>query len=464
MAFNPNTRIMLHLGLGSFHRAHQAVYMQKLINSGDTRWALAGGHLRPDMIEIIDALQRQGEYTLETISPEGKHHYEVIHAIRHVVPYEPTLSGLIEIGAHAATGIISFTVTEAGYYLDDKNNLDLNFVDLKADIERVRAGQVGQTIYGALVTILRARIASGAGKVTLLNCDNLRHNGERFRAGFLQFIDWIGDSALSAWVQANTTCPNDMVDRITPRPTSDVKERVKAATGRDDEAALMGEDFIQWVVEDNFCAGRPAWEQVGVEMVDSVSAHEEAKIRILNASHSCIAWAGTLKGYQYIHEGTQDPAIRSLAYNYVTHDVIPCLSPSPIDLAQYRDVVLQRFGNEAIRDTNQRVAMDGFSKIPGYIVPTFRDALSRGLSIDSVAVLPALFLAFLQRWHKGQVSFEYQDQAMPVAVGHAICEAADPIQAFCADVSLWGSLANDERVVAAIRQATAQIRFLTHSS
>ncbi|AXF85320.1 Polyol:NADP oxidoreductase [Ephemeroptericola cinctiostellae] len=461
MTFNPTSRIMLHLGLGSFHRAHQAVYIQKLINSGDSSWVLAGGHLRPDMAEVIDALKNQGHYTLETISPSGEHQYEVIDAIRYVVPYEPSLAGLVEIGSHPATGIISFTVTEAGYYVDDKNNLDLSFSDLKADIDRVRAGEVGQTIYGALVTILRARINSGAGKVTLLNCDNLRHNGERFRTGFLQFIDYIGDAGLRAWVEANTTCPNDMVDRITPRPTAEVKARVKAATGRDDDAALMGEDFLQWVIEENFCAGRPAWENVGVEMVASVSAHEEAKIRILNATHSCIAWAGTLKGYQYIHEGTQDPAIHLMAYNYVTDDVIPCLSPSPIDLAKYRNVVLERFGNEAIRDTNQRVAMDGFSKIPGYIVPTFRDCIAREVSFDSVAVLPALFLAFLQRWDKGQVSFEYQDQAMNPVVGHAICQAADPVAAFCADVNLWGGLAGDEHIVSAIRRAMTSISFLT---
>jgi hypothetical protein len=160
-----------------------------------------------------------------------------------------------------------------------------------------------------------------------------------------------------------------MVDRITPRPPPDVAERVKAATGVDDAAPVMAESFIQWVVEDRFGAGRPAWERVGVEMVASVHAHEEAKIRILNASHSCIAWAGTLRGLSFIHEGVAVPAIRAMAWNYVTDDVIPCLDspahPAPIDLAAYRDSVLDRFGNAFVRDTNQRVAMDGFSKIPG---------------------------------------------------------------------------------------------------
>jgi D-arabinitol 4-dehydrogenase len=253
-----------------------------------------------------------------------------------------------------------------------------------------------------------------------------------------------------------------MVDRITPRPTPAVAERVLAATGIDDPAALMGESFIQWVIEDNFIAGRPAWETVGVEMVDSVQAYEEAKIRLLNATHSCIAWAGTLVGYTYIHEGTLDAQIRQFAYDYVTDDVIPVLDtpehPCPLNLADYRDVVLDRFGNPAIADTNQRVAMDGFSKIPGFIAPTFRERLARNESIASVAMLPALFLAYLQRWHQGQISYEYQDQAMDPAVAHAICEAADPVAAFCADLPLWGNLANDARLVAAMRMAFARVQ------
>lgn len=304
-------------------------------------------------------------------------------------------------------------------------------------------------------------MASGAGPVTLLNCDNLRHNGERSRAGLLQFIGLIGDEALLAWVEAHTTSPNAMVDRITPRPTPDVRERVLAATGIDDPAALMGESFIQWVIEERFIAGRPAWETVGVEMVDSVDAYEEAKIRLLNATHSCIAWAGTLVGYRYIHEGTQDPAIRRLAYDYVTDDTIPVLDtpehPCPIDLPKYRDVVLDRFANPAIQDTNQRVAMDGFSKIPGFIAPTLRERLARGEGIASVAMLPALFLAYLQRWHQGRIPYTYQDQAMDPAAAHAICSAADPVAAFCADAVLWGDLAADARLVDALRLASARV-------
>lgn len=461
--------VMLHLGLGSFHRAHQAVYLHELHKLGDHRWTLAGGNLRGDMLETMAALQAQGgAYTLETISPAGEHHFERITAISQVVGYTPDLAGLIAQGAHPDTKIISFTVTEAGYYLDAHNQLDFEtFADLRNDLKAAQAGHPGTTIYGALTAILRARQVNHAGPVTLLNCDNLRHNGDRSRSGLLQFIALTGDTELLTWVQAHTSSPNAMVDRITPRPTPDVRARVKAATGVDDLAALMGERFIQWVIEDNFVAGRPAWETVGVEMVTSVQPYEEAKIRVLNATHSCIAWAGTLVGYEFIHQGTLDPGIRQLAFNYVTDDVMPVLDtpekPSPINLAHYRDVVLDRFSNPAIQDTNQRVAMDGFSKIPGFIAPTLRERLARGESIASVAMLPALFLAYLQRWHAGLIPYTYQDQAMDPAVGHAICEAADPVVALCSDVSLWGDMAGDPRLVRSVQQAYARVNALTQT-
>jgi len=452
---------VLHLGLGSFHRAHQAVYLQRLIDAGDTRWSISGANIRPDMAEVVEALRAQGgRYTLETVSPAGEYRYEQIEAIREVLPYEPSLAGPIARGAASSTRIVSFTVTEAGYYLDTKGRLDLSFADLAADIARAakgEAGGAGVTIYGAVCAILRARKAADAGPLTLLNCDNLRHNGERFRAGLLEFIERAGDAGLLAWTQANTRCPNAMVDRITPRPPPELRARVQAATGRDDAAAITGESFIQWVVEDDFAAGRPDWARVGVELVDSVQPYEEAKIRILNATHSCIAWAGTLVGLGFIHEGTHDAAIRKMAFDYVSDDVIPCLSPSPIDLAAYRDVVLDRFGNPAIRDTNQRVAADGFSKIPGFIAPTVRERLAAGQPIDSVAMLPALFLAFLQRWHRGTLPYAYQDQGMDEAVAHAICDAADPVAALCADAGLWGPIAGDARLVDAVRRASGRV-------
>ena len=450
--------VMLHLGVGSFHRAHQALYLHNLQASGDHSWQLAGGNIRADMADTMAALAAQnGEYTLETITPAGVHGYTRVKAISQVIPFEPSLSALIAVAALPTTRIISFTVTEAGYYLDAKNVLDTSIADVSADLALARKHAPGSTIYGALTAMLRQRMLSKSGPVTLLNCDNLRHNGDRSRSGLLQFITLLGDTELLAWVNANTTSPNAMVDRITPRPTPDVAQRVLKATGWEDAVPVMGESFIQWVIEDNFCAGRPAWEKVGVEMVTSVAPYEEAKIRLLNAAHSCIACAGTLVGYQFIHEGTHDAAIRKFAFDYATDDVIPVLNtpekPSPIDLIAYRDVVLDRFGNPSICDTNQRVAMDGYSKIPGFITPTIRERLARGESIASVSVLPALFLAYLQLWHKGKIAYVYQDQAMNTDAAHAMCESNDPIAAYCADAVLWGDLANDPRLIIAMRHA-----------
>ncbi len=450
---------LLHLGLGSFHRAHQAVYMHRLLQTGDTRWQVAGANLRPDMADTLFALQKQGgAYTLETVSPQGERVLEKITSITEVVAYEPTLARVMQLGADPSTRIVSFTVTEAGYALDHEGHLDLKHDDIVNDL----AGNAPRSIYGVVAAILRKRRDANAGKLTLLNCDNLRHNGDKFRTNLRAFAGVADGAEFVAWIDANTTCPNAMVDRITPRPTPEVMARIRAQAGWDDQAPLMAESFIQWVIEDRFANGRPEWEKVGVEMTGDVQPYEEAKIRLLNATHSAIAWAGTLRGMTYIHEGTQDATIRGIAADYVTNDVIPCLAkpgaPSPVDLPTYRDVVLDRFANDAIADTNQRVAADGFAKIPGFILPTIRERLATGDSIASVARLPALFLTFLQRWHQGRLPFKYQDQAMDEAHAHAICDAVDPLEKFVADASLWGELAGS----LALKDAIAAARMDLH--
>lgn len=442
--------IILHLGLGSFHRAHQAVYLQALHDKGDTSWTLAGANIRGDMQGVEAALIAQhGVYHVETVNPAGQRAYQEVRSIAHVIPWDESLCGAVEYGARPEVKIISFTVTEAGYYLTPQHGLDLNFPDLVSDLEK----GTHLTIYGALAAILNHRRAQNAGKVTLLSCDNLRSNGERFHAGFAEFLTRRGDNALLSWLTSHTSTPCDMVDRITPRPKPDVAPRVKAACGGDDKCPVMAEDFIQWVIEDHFVAGRPAWETVGVELVASVLPYEEAKIRLLNAPHAVIAWAGTLRGMRYVHEGVQDPQIRSFAYDYVTNDVLPVLEPSPLDLQAYRDKVLERFSNAYIEDTNQRVAADGYSKIPGWVTPTIQERLARGEGIESIAMIPALFFLFLQRWHKGELPFVYQDQAMDEQSVRAMLDAANSLDIFCQDRVLWGALAGDARLNNAIKAA-----------
>lgn len=451
--------VWMHIGAGSFHRAHQAWYLHRLLQQGDDRWHIALGNIRSDASELLNQLAAQdGEYTLETVTPEGERRYETITSIKKILPWDAQLSALIEQGRDQATKVIAFTVTEGGYYLDPDHQLDPRHPDIQADIN----GEA-RTLYGALTRILQARLAAHGDPVTLLNCDNLRHNGERFRHGFLTFLKLRGETQLLDWVTRHTRSPNTMVDRITPRPTADIAPRVLAQTGNKDAVPVMAEAFIQWVIEDDFIAGRPALEKVEVELVDSVLPWEEAKIRILNASHSCIAWAGTLIGQDYIHESTRTPAIKQLAWEYVTQDVIPSLTPSPLDLAAYRDVVLARFSNPHIQDTNQRVAADGLSKIPGFITPTLVESYQRGDIPRATTVLPALFWLFLQRWHQGDLPYDYQDGVLDEAAWHRRLEATDALADFAVDPALFGPLSSRaefatllEQTVTALQQWIAQ--------
>lgn len=445
--------VWMHIGAGSFHRAHQAWYLHKLLEQGDDRWSIALGNIRDDANALLTSLAAQnGEYVLETVSPEGERAYETITSIRKVLPWDSEISALVQQGADAQTRVIAFTVTESGYYLTPEHELDEQQADVKADLQ----GGI-RTLYGALTRILKARIAAHGEPVTLLNCDNLRHNGERFRHGFLSFLQAKGETELHAWVSAHTTSPNTMVDRITPRPTPDVAERVLAATGKKDAVPVMGESFIQWVIEDDFINGRPALENVGVELVDSVLPWEEAKIRILNATHSCIAWAGTLIGLSYIDDSTRQSAIRQMAWEYVSRDVIPSLTPSPLDLAQYRDVVLARFSNPYIKDTNQRVAADGLSKIPGMVTPTLIECYKRGEAPTATAVLPALFFLFLKRWADCSLPYTYQDGVMQPDAVRAVFDAEDPLAVWAADEALFAELATSAEFLSLLRRTVAEL-------
>ncbi|MDC3545718.1 D-arabinitol 4-dehydrogenase [Escherichia coli] len=443
----------LHIGLGSFHRAHQAWYLHRLQVMGDKRWSIAAGNIRNDAEHVVQALSAQkGRYVLETVSPEGVSEYEEITSIQKLIPWQADLQPLIAEGADPKTKVIAFTVTEGGYYLNTSHKLEVNNPDLAADL---KGGC--KTIYGVITRILEARMANNAGPLTLLNCDNVRHNGERFHDGLVEFLQLTGKQDVIDWLSTNTTCPNTMVDRITPRPAAELPAWIKAQTGIADKAPVMGETFIQWVVEDNFRDVRPALEKVGVELVASVIPYEEAKIRILNSSHSCIAWAGTLIGQKYIHESTMTDFIYQIADRYVTEDVIPCLGDNGIDLPTYRDVVLKRFTNPHIQDTNQRVAADGFSKIPAMIAPTLRECYQRGVRPNATAMLPALFYVFMEQWHHGKLPYEYQDGILDAPAVHAMFQSADPVAVYASDKALFGDLTEREDFAALLREKIADV-------
>ncbi len=299
-------------------------------------------------------------------------------------------------------------------------------------------------------------MADNAGPLTLLNCDNVRHNGERFHDGLVEFLQLTGKRAVIAWLAANATCPNTMVDRITPRPASDLPARIKAQTGIDDKAPVMGETFIQWVVEDNFRAERPNLEAVGVEMVDSVIPYEEAKIRILNASHSCIAWAGTLMGQRYIHESTLTECIYAIADRYVTEDVIPCRATTE---SIWRPTATWSLSaSPTLYPGHQSAGCGGrILKIPAMIAPTLQECYQRGARPEATAMLPALFFVFMEQWHKGTLPYEYRDGILDAQAVHEMFEASDPIALYAKDRALFGSLTERADFLALMREKIAAV-------
>lgn len=442
----------LHIGLGSFHRAHQAWYLHRLIASGDNRWRIAAGNIRNDAEQVVQALAAQGgRYVLETVSPEGEREYEEITSIQKLLPWQAGLQPLINEGANPQTKVIAFTVTEGGYYLNTRHRLETSNPDLQADLQ----GEC-KTIYGTLARILEKRMADNAGPLTLLNCDNVRHNGERFHDGMVEFLQLTGKQAVIDWMAANTTCPNTMVDRITPRPAADLPARIKAQTGIDDKAPVMGETFIQWVVENNFRDARPNLEAVGVEMVESVIPYEEAKIRILNASHSCIAWAGTLIGQQYIHESTLTDVIYAIADRYVTEDVLRvsaitalicrptgmwCLSALPTPISGHQPARRRRRLLENSGDDRANLAG---------VLPARRPP-------EATAMLPALFFVFMEQWHKGTLPYQYQDGILDAQAVHEMFEAQDPVAVYARDKALFGDLANNADFLALMREKVAAV-------
>lgn len=449
----------LHLGLGSFHRAHQACYFNHLLAKGESEWQFFAGNIRSDAEATVQGMLSQGcKYTLETIAPDGKCEFETITAISKVFAYEDDLHSIIECGAAASTKVISFTVTEAGYYLDAVAHLDVNNEFIKQDI----AGGVS-TIYGAIAHIIRARRqANGDAKLTLLCCDNVRENGEKFHSGMVEFFKAQGAGAAEdlAWFEANTTTPNTMVDRITPRPPKELAAEIKEKTGMDDAAPVMSEAFIQWVVEDNFAAGRPALEKVGAQMVDSVVPYEDAKLRILNASHSCLAWAGVSKAHKLVFECARDSELYKYAYDYITDCVIPCLKAqnSPIDLEQYRDTTLDRFRNDHLRDQLERIAQDSFSKFYTFVKPTVLDCYRFNVDPTNVVFLAALYYVFLEKVHVEKNGFSYQDSSFDPKWYEGVCAAADKVQAFADTKLLFDDLGQNKDFVQLLRAQIERAR------
>lgn len=446
----------LHIGLGSFHRAHQAWYFNELLKKGESAWQFWAGNIRADVESTVQGMLKQNcQYTLETVNPKGQVQFTTISSISKVLPYEQGLSPLINAGAEITTKVISFTVTEAGYYLRSDLSLDLDNQYVHSDLN----GGV-ETIYGVITQVLvkRMSLAKNEG-LTLLCCDNVRENGDKFRHGLLDFLQHCSflqnqNKAVIEWFENMVTTPNTMVDRITPRVDPTLSSQIKQQANIDDLVPVMSESFIQWVIEDRFKNGRPALEKVGVQMVESVVPYEDAKLRILNASHSCLAWSGAIKRLHYVYECAQDPQLHKFAYDYVSDGVIPCLQQahSPIDLVSYRDTTLERFCNNHLKDQLERIAQDSFSKFYTFVKPTLLDCYKYKVEPSSTVFLAALYYVFLEQVLVEKKDFAYQDSSFDLAWYQQVMSNQDPILAYAQTPILFDSLATDPSFVVLLRQ------------
>lgn len=384
---------IVHIGLGNFHRAHMAVYLDDLFAQGrDLDWAIIGAGVRPTDAAMRDALKAQDCLsTVIELDPRGKTARR-IGAMIDFLPVEPDNASLVAAMARPAIRIVSLTVTEGGYYVDPATGeFDPSHPDMLAD---ARAPDAPATAFGAILAALRARRAAGVPPFAVMSCDNLPGNGHVTRAA-VTGLARLSDPALADWVADHVAFPNGMVDRITPA-TGPRERAMAAAFGlAADPVPVTCEPFRQWVLEDDFPSGRPALERVGVTFSADVHAFEAMKIRILNGGHAIIAYPGGVQGIEFVHEAMADPTIRTFLDRVETTEILPVVPPVPSqDLNDYKALIIERFSNPEVADTQRRLCLDGSNRQPKFIIPSIRDNLARGVMPRGLILASALWCRY----------------------------------------------------------------------
>ncbi|MDP3197476.1 mannitol dehydrogenase family protein [Tabrizicola sp.] len=382
---------IVHIGLGNFHRAHMAVYLDDLFGMGlNHDWAILGAGVREGDARMRDALRAQDCLsTVIELDPKGKSARRVGSMID-FLPVEPDNAALIAAMARPEIRIVSLTVTEGGYFINPATGeFDPDHPEIMAD-----AADPHRTAFGAIIAALKARKAAGVPPFTVMSCDNLPGNGQVTMAA-VTGLAAIKDPALADWIKANVAFPNGMVDRITPA-TGPRERAMAAAFGLgDDPVPVTCEPFRQWVLEDNFPSGRPAFEKAGVTLTPHVHNFEMMKIRILNGGHATIAYPGGLMDIEYVHEAMADPLIRGLLDKVEMDEIIPYIPPVPdTNLGDYYRLIVERFSNPEVADTERRLCLDGSNRQPKFIVPSIRDALAAGGSVEGLALVSAMWCRY----------------------------------------------------------------------
>ena len=368
---------IVHFGIGAFHRAHQAWYTNAAMNAGERDWMITGVSLRsPTVAQQLNP--QDGLYSLTECSAEGQA-TRVIGAVRRVLVASANADAVVAALAMPETRIVTFTVTEKGYCRAADGSLD-PFLAHEG------------SIYAFLEQSLRTRRDAGLPGLTLLSCDNLANNGRQLERLTRAFLDQ-RDLALARWVAAECTFPNAMVDRIVPATTAQDRKAVAAATGLEDDGAVMTEPFSQWVIEDKFAGPRPSWDKVGAELVTDVAPYETAKLRMLNGAHSALAYLGLERGHSYVHEAVADTNIRPLIEQLMRTEALPTVDAAPgQDLAAYADALLARFANPALNHRLIQIAMDGSQKIPQRWLETLAENQRMGRPCPSLITALAAWM------------------------------------------------------------------------
>ena len=416
---------IVHIGVGGFHRAHQALYLDYYFHQNPgSHWGICGVGLLEYDQRMRDALQSQDcLYTLVERSPEGDR-ARVIGSITQYLFAPDHRQAVIEAMADPQCRIVTLTITEGGYYyIEGTGELDVQHPTLQHDLQHPDE-PIG--VYGFLTAALDQRRKQGLHPFTVLSCDNLQGNGHIIQKMLTTFAE-LRDPELARWITEHVTFPNCMVDRITPATTPADIDMVADQFGIEDAFPVVAEPFLQWVVEDNFCAGRPDWETVGVQMTTDVHPYEMMKIRLLNASHLLIGYLGSLVGYTYVHEVMADPLIRQ-TIDRLMDEVTSTLQPVPgIDLDDYKKTLIERFANPKIRDQLPRLCLNSSPKIPKFLLGSLRDKLRQDGPIDYMSLTLAAWFRYLTGQDEQGRPIPIDDPLAEVLTQTARASGADPV-------------------------------------
>jgi fructuronate reductase len=413
---------IVHLGIGAFHRAHQAIYTDDALARQPGAWGICGVSLRS--ADVRDRLAPQdGLYTAIEKSPAGIRR-RVVGSVRQLLFHGDQPRDVLERLVARETRVVSLTVTEKGYCHEPATGrLDFAHPDVVHDLQNPATPR---SIPGLLVAALDARRHSHGAPVTIVCCDNLTQNGALL-CGLVVALAGRRDAALGEWISREIAFPSTMVDRIVPATTPDDIDSNDAALGVRDAAPVAHEPFIQWVIEDRFCAGRPAWEHAGATLVDDVEPYEAMKLRLLNASHSAFAYLGFLAGHEYIYEVAAQPHFAAWMRRFMADEVTPALvKPIGVDIAAYREALLQRFSNPALPHRTQQVAMDGSQKLPQRLLATIRDNLAANRPVELATLAVAGWMRYVYGEDEKGAPIRVADPLAPQLASIAAAHRGDP--------------------------------------